>query len=139
MGKTSYEGPVFGAKQLLWSITANQTAGSTALAAIVVPPGEDWLITHFHGYHGSTHSTATVLNLLDDSTTVGSLAFTSSLAGATGSTAVLKDAGEYIGQKVLSGSTLTIAIGGSSATASDGWQAWVYGYPRWRQDSSRGV
>lgn len=55
MGKTSFSGPVYGAKALLWKCgpaAAASTSGSTVAAflqpgfgRIVVPAGEDWYIT----------------------------------------------------------------------------------------------
>ena len=142
MGKTSFDGPVFGAKSLLWSAQADRAAGSTVavtIGSITVPAGEDWLVTDLHVYRGSTHSTASVVTLTDDSTTVGDVAVTSSLAGVSGSTAVAKDADEYIGKRVATGSVLALTVhDGGSSLASSGWQAWVYGYPRWLQTSTRG-
>lgn len=142
MGKTSYSGPVFGAKSLLWSFQADRAQGSTVavtLGAITVPAGEDWLITDLHVYRGSTHSTAAVITLLDDSTSLATIAVTSSGAGVSGNTAVTKDTDEYIGKRVATGSVMEITVhDGGSSLASAGWQGWVYGYPRWLQTSSRG-
>ena len=142
MGKTSFSGPVFGAKSLLWSIQADRAQGSTTavtLGSIIVPPGEDWLITDLHVFRGSTHSTASVVTLTDDSTTIGDVAIASSAAGVAGSTTIVKDTDEYMGKLVASQSSLSLLVhDGGSSLASAGWQAWVYGYPRWLQTSSRG-
>lgn len=142
MGKTSFDGPVFGSKSLLWSVQHDRAQGSTVavtMGSITVPAGEDWLITDLHVYRGSTHSTASVVVLTDDSTAVGDVAIASSLAGVAGSTTVVKDADEYIGKRVASGSVLALTVhDGGSSLASAGWQAWVYGYPRWLQSSTRG-
>ena len=58
MGKTSFSGPVYGAKCLLWKAgpaAAASTSASTVNAFAqpgygrrVVPPGEDWIITGAH-------------------------------------------------------------------------------------------
>jgi hypothetical protein len=142
MGKTSYDGPVFGAKSLLWSVQHDRAQGSTVavtMGSITVPAGEDWLVTDLMVYRGSTHSTASVVALTDDSTQIADVAVTSSLAGVGGSTAVAKDTDEYIGKKVATGSVLALTVhDGGSSLASAGWQAWVYGYPRWLQSSTRG-
>lgn len=51
MGKTSFSGPVYGAKSLLWSYgpVAGTTGATTALIAVTsfrqVPVYEDWLVT----------------------------------------------------------------------------------------------
>jgi len=55
MGKTSFSGPVYGAKSMLWKVgpaAAATTNASTVNAfaqpgygRIAVPPGEDWIVT----------------------------------------------------------------------------------------------
>ena len=55
MGKTSFSGPVYGAKALIWKCgpaAAASTSASTVNAftqpgygRIVIPPGEDWIVT----------------------------------------------------------------------------------------------
>jgi hypothetical protein len=135
MGKTAFSGPAFGAKSLLWAIPYINSTNSTSaitVAQVTVPAGEDWYITNFHGFRGSTHSTALVLTLTDDSTSIATLAFTSSGAAASASTRLTPDAGEYDGVRVLTGSVLAMTLhNGGSSVASSGVHAWVYGYPRW--------
>lgn len=136
MGKTAFSGPSFGSISLLWSVNVGQPSNSTSaitLGGIVVPPGQDWYITSFHGHRGnSTHSTATVFTLVDDSTSIATVALTSSLADVSGSTRPTPTAGEYQGVQVASGSSLTITLtNGGSSVASSMVYAWVYGYPRW--------
>lgn len=135
MGKTAFSGPVFGAKSLLWTIPYINSTNSTAaftVAKITVPEGEDWYVTNLQGYRGSTHSTNLVLTLTDDSTSIATVAFTSSLAGVNASTRLTPDSGEYEGVKVASGSTLALTLqNGNSSVASSGVHAWVYGYTRW--------
>jgi hypothetical protein len=142
MGKTAFSGPVYGGKSLLWSVARASTAApSTTVATfsqIILPAGQDWYITDIHVYRESTHSTAFVLSISDDSTratsdtrTIGTVAITSSAAGAMGSTAVSADAGEYEGRRVAALSTLTcqVANGNSSVTASP-IHCSVYGFIR---------
>ena len=142
MGKTSNSGPSFGAKQLLWQWSGDVGSGSSGnltVAGIVVPSGEDWYVTDLHVHRRSTNSTAAVVNLLDDSTTVASLSLTSSLANLSASTRPTPDQGEYAGTRIITGSSLTIQFqtGGSSA-GTTGVSVWVYGFPRWDQNDTRG-
>lgn len=140
MGKTAFSGPVYGAKSLLWSVhrdnylpSATDTTTIT-IASIRVPAYEEWFITEFKAFRGSSGSTAvtTTLNLTDDSTVVASLATTSSATNLMLSTTPAATAGEYEGVYVAANSTLSIAIdnGGSSAAISSHVTAWVYGFVR---------
>lgn len=136
MGKTAFDGPVFGSYSLLWSVNVQQPGISTSamtLSGIVVPPGQDWYVTSFHAHRGaSTHSTATVFSLLDDSSLVATVALTSSLADVSGSTRPTATSGEYQGVRIASGSSVTVTLhNGGSSVASSMVYAWVYGYPRW--------
>ena len=141
MGRTSFAGPVYGAKSLLWAFRADNLPASTAaqtVASIIVPKGSDWYPTEMHVYRGSSFSTALVVTLTDDSTTVGDVAVTSSLAGATASTVFAKTAGEYEGQQIVSGSSVSLLVsnGNSSAAGSSAVNVWVYGYVRFNSTSS---
>ena len=140
MGKTSFSGPVFGAYSLLFTTHGDKAQGSTvavSLGATVVPPGQDWMVCDFVCYRGSTESTNAVFTLRDDSTSVGTVAITSSLAGVTGSTRPTRDGGEYMGTLVAEGSTVDVTFqAGGSSLASSGLRTYVYGYPRWKQTSS---
>lgn len=143
MGKTAYSGPVFGAQQLLWSAHRDNSGISTTantIGAITVPAGVDWHVTDMHVYRGSTHSTAFVAALVDDSTTIASVALTSSLAAQSGTVRLTPESGEYDGLRVAAGSALSATVhnGGSSVTSSIV-SVWVYGFPRWLQTSTRGV
>lgn len=140
MGKTAFSGPVYGSKSLLWSMHRDNqlpAAGDTTtvtIGQIRVPAYENWLITEFVGYRGSSGSTAvtTTVNLTDDSTVIANLVTVSSVAGLMLSTTVSPTAGEYEGAEVAANSTLAITIGhgGSSAAISSNWTLWAYGYPR---------
>lgn len=51
MGKTSFSGPVYGAKSQLWSLgpfTSSTGASTIVIANRTIPPYEDWFITEFH-------------------------------------------------------------------------------------------
>lgn len=143
MGKTSFSGPLWGAKSLLFTVNRDNLAISTAAATIgatVVPAGEDWYITDFVVYRGSTGSTAFTAALLDDSTQIAGVAITSSAGAQSGSTQLVPDGGEYQGVNVASGSVLsaTIQNGNSSVVGSSNVAVYAYGFPRWLQSSSNG-
>lgn len=138
MGKTAFSGPAYGSYGCLWTFGQEAAIVSTAastVANITVPAGEDWYIVRVAASRESTASTALVVSLLDDSTSIASVAITSSLADAHGSTRLTADAGEYQGVRVVSGSTLSWVITGANssaaALASSGVKGWAYGYVRW--------
>lgn len=144
MGKTAFSGPAWGSYSLLWTAAQEAAIVSTAastIANITVPVGEDWYIMRLAASRESTASTALVVALLDDSTSIATVAITSSLADASGSTRLTPDSGEYEGLKVASGSVLSLVITGANssaaALASSGVKAWVYGYPRWLPSTVR--
>lgn len=147
MGKTSFSGPVYGAKSLLWAVPLGaDVSGSTAstlsvtVGKIVVPPGEDWIITDVSVFRNSTGSTGFTATLDDDSTVIATVPVTSSLAASQGSTRVAATAGEYTGIVAASGSTLTMTFDDAIAASSfvSRGTAWVYGFPRWLQTSTLG-
>jgi hypothetical protein len=142
MGRTAFSGPAFGAKSLLWSVSADNVVISTAIqteASIVVPAGEDWYVTEMHVHRGSTGSTAFVATLVDDTTNVATVAIASSAADVAGSTRPTPDGGEFAGVQVLSGSSVSFRVtnGNSSVVGSSKVYAWVYGFPRWLQTDTR--
>jgi hypothetical protein len=133
VGKTSFSGPAYGAKSLLWSMAADKAAGSSVavvMAGINVPSGEDWYACHLMAFRGSTQSTGAVVALVDDSTSLGTIALTSSLANVSGSFTFTPDPGEYEGVRIASGSSVTLTVTDASTLAGANWQAWVYGYIR---------
>src|SRR5688500_8659618 len=119
MGKTAFSGPVYGAKSLLWAVHRDNqlpAAGDTTtvtIAQVRVPAYEDWLVTEFAAFRGSSGSTAvtTTYTLLDDVSTVANLATTSSATGLMLSTTPAATAGEYEGVLVEANSTMGITIG----------------------------
>lgn len=147
MGKTAYSGPVYGAKSLLWTATLGaDSSGSTSstislgVGTIIVPSGEDWVISDVHVFRGSTGSTGFGATLTDDSTAIATIAVTSSVAGSIGSTRIAPTLGEYTGVLVASGSSLTMTFDDAIAASSfiSRGTAWVYGFPRWLQSSTLG-
>ena len=122
MGSTRFSGPVYGAKQTLFSIgasTLSSGAGNGVANAIfagtVVPLGEDWYVTEFQAFRGSTGSSAVGFSVLDDSTVLSSITFTSTTANANTINILTPDGGEKEGVRVLSGSTVHFAYTNSSA------------------------
>jgi hypothetical protein len=150
MGKTSFGGPVYGAKSLLWMAHADNllitSTVTETLQAIRVPAYEDWYVTEFKVYRGSSHSTAvtTTYQLLDDSSVVANLVQASGAASSGAavlfSTTPTPTPGEYEGVQVAANSTLSFTYnhGGSSAAVDSNVTAWVYGYIRYL-DSTRAV
>lgn len=130
MGRTRYEGPVFGAKHTLFSVGGiDASTGSSAIfAGVRVPTGEDWLITDISIHRNSTGSTSLVVSLHDDSTLVGSVGIGGSSVVASNCTTVTSDPGD-LGAKVLAGSVLTLSHS-SHAGPNIGLSASVMGYVR---------
>lgn len=108
MGKTSFSGPLYGAKQSLFSAAfkASSGASTSVMAGVIVPAGEDWYATEISLHKASTGSTGFVAVARKGSTALSSQAITSSLVGST-SIIVTADAGEYEGKRLASGSTIT--------------------------------
>lgn len=150
MGKTAFSGPVYGAKALLWMAHGDNllltSSVTNTMQAMQVPQYEDWYITEFKVYRGSSHSTAvtTTYELADDSTVIANLVqasgAASSGAGALFSTTLTPTPGEYEGLQVVGGSTLAFQYnhGGSTVAVDSNVTAWVYGYIRYK-DSTRAV
>lgn len=124
MGKTAFSGPVYGAKSLLFSVSRDNvlitSSGTLTEAKVVIPSYEDWYLTEFRAYRGSSGSTAATytFQLDDDSTVVANVATTSSEAGVALSTSPTPTAGEYEGVQMAAGSTLSFQWNtGTSTTA----------------------
>jgi hypothetical protein len=140
MGKTAFSGPVYGAKSLLYgSHRENFLITSTVTeteAKVVVPAYEDWLVTEFSVFRGSSGSTAVnqVFGVDDDSTTIANVVTASSAAGIVLSTTLATTPGEYEGTLVLGGSTLSLQSwrSGSSVAPCSNVTFAVYGYIRFK-------
>jgi hypothetical protein len=153
MGKTAYDGPVYGAKSLMWTYgpfaDTHSTGASTGLlnanAVRVVPPYEDWFITEVqvavstnsttagHGLYLKSEggSTTGILRPGSYPSTVSQTiaSFTTGTSSVfTGSTTVAKSAGEYEGLYVPAGSTLRLVSSGVSVMGNV--QVNVMGYIR---------
>lgn len=111
MGKTSFSGPVFGAKQTLIDIgPVNTSTGSSAnFWGCVVPAGEDWYVCDISLFRNSTGSTDLAISVLDDSTNVLSVTAGGSSIAFSNTARATADSGEFQGTKVASGSTITLA------------------------------
>lgn len=163
MGKTSFNGPVYGAKSLLWvagPAAAASTNASTVLAFLqggyakrVVPPYEDWIVTEAY-LVCSTASTVANANLWQLKTEGGSTTLPRSngqastnaatiLSIATGGSSNVGNsaiaavtAGEYEGTWCPAGSTLRWVSSGADIPTTP--QMQVMGYIRYI-DSTRAV
>jgi hypothetical protein len=111
MGKTSFSGPVFGAKQSLIDCgpVSASTGSSAVFYGVIVPAGEDWFLTDLSLYRNSTGSTNLTISVQDDSTTIGSVDIGGSSIAAGNKAIFTADSGEFQGTKVLSGSTITLS------------------------------
>jgi hypothetical protein len=155
MGKTSFSGPVYGAKSLLWTFGPYTQTGSsgastvlvTANAARPVPAYEDWYITEVelrtstnssvaagHGVYLKSEGGSTVVPLRQDgkpSTMAQTIASIVNAAGSTTWSTLVQTtptAGEYEGTYVPAGSSLRVLTSGVSLLG--GLQVNVYGFIR---------
>lgn len=153
MGKTSFGGPVYGAKSLLWVDQKTiSTGGSTVIVtAMVIPPYEDWYITEIaarYGTGGASTVSSAATNLIlkseggsttgipnrDDgkpstvTQTVGTLAKDGSTVALSTFVTVTASPGEYEGLYVPAGSTLRWVSSGVDALAVS---LQVRGFIRW--------
>ncbi len=146
MGRTAFSGPAFGGKCLLWSeYVPVATSGATTLtyATRIVPPGEDWYACEVN-YMCSSCSTGAVLSsvasfmIKQNGTTMHAPATV--LSTVTATLVVLpKTPGEYQGQQIPSGSTLSFVLaGGGTAVAIGGARMQLTGYIRYIDSSSYG-
>lgn len=138
MGRTRFSGPVYGAKQTLWSVNVPTTSSgvSTVAAATIIPAGEDWYATEFTGYRGSTGSSQFGVSITDDATVVSSVTFTSTTAGAIGINVIAPSPGEKEGLLMASGSTLRAWYADATSVAAMTNVSWVLsGYRRFIQSS----
>jgi hypothetical protein len=163
MGKTAFDGPVYGAKSLLWTYgpfaDTHSTGASTGLlnanALRVVPNYEDWYITEIQHAASTNSSVANTHGLYVKSeggsttgivranggvsTATQTLYSATSPAGSTTwntSTLVTATAGEYEGRWVPAGSTIRLVSSGVSVMGNV--QVNVMGYIRY-VNSTRSV
>ena len=145
MGRTRFSGPVYGAKQTLYSIGASTLSSGSGngvansiFAGTIVPVGEDWYACEFQAFRGSTGSSATGFAVLDDSTVVSSITFTSTTAAQNSINIITPDGGEKEGVRIASGSTVHFVYSNSSAQGGlSNVAVSLFGYRRY-VTSSRG-
>lgn len=134
MGRTRFSGPVYGAKQTLFSVghpTLSSGAANAVAAATIVPVGEDWYATEFQAYRGSTGSSAGGFWVTDDSTVLSSITFTSTTAGANTINILTPDGGEKEGVRIVSGSTVEFRYTDAASKAAMTNCSWaLFGYRR---------
>lgn len=149
MGKTAFDGPVYGAKSLLWSYgpivsdtpsSAANTSGLYKNGSIrVVPAYEDWYVTEFYGSFSTCSSLGAhslILKSEGGSTTIlprlnapgnGSTRAQTIATAATAATStteqvlvtVTSDPGEYEGKWVPAGSTLRVVYSHVGSTTAE--------------------
>jgi hypothetical protein len=132
MGKTAFNGPVYGAKGGLFSFgPLNPTANSTAslLATVVVPPYETWYLTELFASNvaATSNSSTPRVVLKVDGTGAGDPAFpagnpgtAANLVGPTSTagfnqvqTATVSPAGEFEGYAAPANSTIRVLSSGT--------------------------
>jgi hypothetical protein len=130
MGKTSFGGPVYGAKGNLFSFgpTAQANASTTLIASVVVPPYETWYLTELYGSNvqASSNSSTPKVVLKVDGTGAGDPAFPAgnpgtaatltgptSTAGFNQVTTATATAGEFEGYAAPANSTIRIVSSGT--------------------------
>lgn len=143
MGKTSFGGPVYGAKSLLWSFftpAQRSTGASTNLLDFhsirVVPAYEDWYVTEMHVSASTNSSVAAAAGITlkteggsttgiprpdGVSTKAATLVAMTNPAGSTswvGQSVITATAGEFEGAWVPAGSTLRLISSGVSILAN---------------------
>jgi hypothetical protein len=135
MGRTRFSGPVYGAKQTLWSanaLTLSTGVGSTLVAATIVPVGEDWYATEFQAFRGSTASSQAGFSIQKGSSVLSSITFTSTTANVANSINVITPTGgEKEGARIPSGSTVTFHYADASSQSALTRCSWMLsGYRR---------
>ena len=111
MGKTSYSGPLYGAKATLMSVGpfACSTGSSAVFSGGRVPSGEDWYATELVVHRASTGSTDLAISLQVNSSTVGSVGIGGSSVAASTYSVITASAGEYEGLRIASGTEFTLS------------------------------
>lgn len=137
MGKTAYSGPVYGAKQTLFSVHVSDISSgagngvSTNLGMTRVPVGEDWYACEFAYHRGSTGSTGIEFSVQANSSKISSVTIASSAADQMNFILITPDGGEYEGTRIASLSTVSFNVVQSSvAPATSNVTLSLYGYRR---------
>jgi hypothetical protein len=143
MGRTRFDGPVYGAKGTLLSgylgeVSSGGGNGSTVtIMAAPVPVGETWFVTDWSVVRVSTGSSAYQFQIQKNSSVISSGRITDTTAQAFLSVIPTADGGESEGIAVAGPSTLALLHLNSSAVgASSGLSFCIRGFTRF-VDSSR--
>ena len=132
MGRTSFSGPLYGAKAKLCSFykaSIAAEADDAELGELLVPSGEDWYITNVHAYCTDSGASATVDVECPDGTSL--LATDLALVTAAGVTAAcVADAGEGEGKKCAAASRIYIEADNGLTTAAANVIVSLHGYIR---------
>jgi hypothetical protein len=128
----------------LWSVHRDDTDIASSVTntegMIRVPAYEQWLVTEFAVFRGSSGSTAaaTTFSLLDDSTLIADIVSASSATNLIVSTNLTPTAGEYEGVLVDALSTLSVTIlraGGSTTAPCSNVTMSIFGYIRFKNST----
>jgi hypothetical protein len=137
MGKTAFDGPLFGGKATLFSAgpVSASTGSSAIFAGTIVPAGEDWLLTDVAVYRNSTGSTDLAISVHENSTLMGSVTIGGSSIVASNIARFTADGGEYQGKLVRTGSTVTLSHS-SHAGPNANLTVVLSGYRRWKPSTT---
>ena len=131
MGRTSFSGPVYGAKGNLIScyyatVPMNAT---TELCEVLVPSGEDWYITDLHAFctHQGNAGDIDIESPNGTSLLASDLALS---ANAGVNKTLVADGGEDEGKRVASGARIHIEADVGATTSATGVMINVLGYVR---------
>lgn len=133
MGLTSFSGPAFGAKTLLFSVHKDTVATAQTdleIFEIDVPTGEDWHLTNVAVYADVAGSAAATIDVEAATTSVLSAAITC-VADDNAVATVATDAGEFAGKRVAAGTAITVDITTGTTTAPEDISVHVYGFIRY--------
>ena len=131
MGRTSFSGPVYGAKGLLFSSYSPTAQMNTTaeLCEFLVPATEDWYITDLHAYCTATGNEGSIDLESPDGTSL--LASNLSLSANAGvQRTLVADAGEDEGKRVAAGARIYVESTVGASTSATGVMINVLGYIR---------
>lgn len=132
MGRTSFSGPVYGAKGCLASCyvaTVAPNASATELAEFLVPAGEDWYITDLHAFctHQGNACDIDIESPNGTSLLASDLALSSNAAVVR---TLVADGGEDEGKRVAASARIHIEADNGATTSATGVMINVLGYIR---------
>lgn len=133
MGLTSMSGPVYGAKQTLFSVYRHAViTAQSALEVfeIAVPTTEDWLVSRVAVYCVAAGSAAAGVDVQDDGASILTGVITAT-AGAPAYGVPTATGGEDEGKIVAAGSAVTVKVTTGTTTAAGELTVIVEGYRRY--------